>query len=66
MGSFDDAINDASERLEQARKAYRKADTNLSLEEVESRLNNLREPQSDLERELVEAKEELEYLRSMA
>lgn len=64
---LENSINDASERLEYAREAYREADTDLSLEEAENQLRpfGLRSPKTDVERELADAKLELKRLRSL-
>lgn len=67
MSALGDAINDASDRLEEARENYRKTDTNLPLNEAENRLRpfGLKSPESDVEQELADAKIELKRLRSL-
>ena len=68
MGAkLEDSINDAAERLEYAREAYREADTDLSLDEAENRLRpfGLRSPETEVEQELADAKLELKRLRSL-
>jgi len=68
MANLHKDINEASNRLQNAREAYRESDkTDRPIEQAEEMLRpfGLTDPELEVERELADAKVELKRLRSL-